>query len=172
MWSFNPAVYLNHAWSKTNSGWGKTSLILFYTYIWLSIIKCTWGVIDPTFLGRTTCFFTKDTSEFDETFMLALVRGASLFALAFFVYADKGGLHSWNVGFVTFFILVWTCISKVTLLDKMDKKMYEACIGGAKVGKISMWAATAWILVAFVTVLVDERMVDNSTEGERTSLNV
>lgn len=170
MWSFNPSVYLNHAWDKTNSGWGKTSLILFYVYIWLGILKCIYGVIDPTMMGRATCF-TTGASEVEEALILGLFRGIFLFALAFLIYADKGGLHSWNVGFVTFFVLAWVWIAKATIFDKMDAAVYDECIG-AKFGKISMWISISWILLAFVTILVDERMADNATEGESTSLVV
>jgi hypothetical protein len=170
MWTFNPAVYLSHAWSKTNSGWGKTSLVLFYVYIWLGILKCTWGVFDPTFLGGATCYMT-GASEFEENFMLGLIRGSCLFALAFLIYADKGGLHSWNVGFVTFVCLAWMWIAKATVLSKMDTTMYDECVGG-RAGKISVWISMVWLLLAFVTVLVDERMADSATDGERLSLNV
>ena len=170
MWSFNPAVYLSHAWSKTNSGWGKTSLVLFYVFIWLGILKCTWGVFDPTFLGRTTCYTTGASSEFEENFILGLIRGMCLFTLAFLLYADKGGLHSWNVGFVTFVVLAWLWIARASILTKMDTTMYEECVGGWA-GK-SVWISTVWILLAFVTILVDERMADRTTEGERVSLNV
>jgi uncharacterized membrane protein len=170
MWSFNPSVYLSHAWSKTNSGWGKTSLILFYVYIWLGIIKCIYGVIDPTMMGRVTCFMT-DTSKFEEAFILGLIRGIFLFALAFLIYADKGGLHSWNVGFVTFFVLAWVWIYKATILNKMDVAMQDECVG-AKFGKISMWISISWILLAFVTFLIDERMAARASEGESTSLVV
>lgn len=93
-----------------------------------------------------------------------------LFTLAFLLYADKGGLHSWNVGFVTFVVLVWLWIARASILTKMDTTMYEECVGGWA-GK-SVWISTVWILLAFVTILVDERMADRATEGERVSLNV
>ena len=170
MWSFNPAIYLGHAWTKTNSGWGKTSLVLFYVFIWLGILKCAWGVFNPTFLGRTTCYMT-GASEFEQNFMLGLIRGMYLFALAFLFYADKGGLHSWNVGFVTFVVLAWLWIARASILTKMDTAMYEECVGG-RTGKISLWISTVWILLAFATIVVDERMADRVTEGESASLNV
>jgi hypothetical protein len=72
---------------------------------------------------------------------------------------------------VTFFVLAWVWIAKATIFDKMDAAVYDQCIG-TKFGEIGMWISISWILLAFVTILVDERMADNATEGESTSLVV
>ena len=167
MWSINPAVYLKHAWEKTNSVWGKIALVLFYTFLWLGILKAIWGLIDPTFLGRFSCF--SKATGFDETLELALTRGICLFVLAFFIYADKGGLHSWNVGFVAFFMLMWIWIVKATMINQMKASMYEECIGWMGV---SMWIGPIWIVLALLLVIVDERKGDGGTEGERQALTV
>lgn len=170
MWTLNPAIYLKHAWEKTNSGWGKASLILFYLFIWLGILKTIFGVVDPTFLGKTTCYIegTK-MSSFEESMFMTFIRGMCLWSLAFLIYADKGGLHSWNVGFVTFFVLAWFWIAKAGMINKMSSSMYDECIGG--LGAF-MWIGPVWIVVAFVLILVDEKKGDSGTAGETQSLVV
>jgi hypothetical protein len=164
MWSFNPAVYLRRAWDKTNSGWGKASLVLFYLFVWLSIIKSIWGVIDPTYMGKASCY-TEGMSEFNASLVTALIRGISLFAAAFFIYADKGGLHSWNVGFVAFFVIVYFWIAKASVLEEI----HNECMGS--MAKF-MWITPLWVVVAFIAVVIDERMGESGTEGERQPINV
>jgi hypothetical protein len=169
MWTFNPAVYMRHAWDKTNSWWGKTSLILFYLFIWLGIIKSVYGVIDPTFAGVFSCMMT-DTSAFQESLTLTMIRGLSLFSLGFLVYADKGGLHTWNVSFVSVFVLVWMWIQKVGMIDAMGPAILEECAGGMGSAG-SLWISIVWILLALLGVIVDEQMGDGASAGEREPLH-
>ncbi|CAB9498214.1 expressed unknown protein [Seminavis robusta] len=165
MWSLNPAFYLQHAWAKTNSGWGKMSLVLFYLFIWLGILKCLYGLFDPTMMGRLTCFM-KYTNSNDDIFFFMMARGCFLYGLAFLVYADKGGLHSWNVGFVTVVVLLWIWIAECTF-SKMDKALYDECVGG--MGNW-VWVSIAWVLLTFIGIVVDEKKADNGTEAERSNL--
>jgi hypothetical protein len=166
MWTFNPAVYMRHAWDKTNSWWGKMSLVLFYLFIWLGIIKSVYGVIDPTCAGVFSCMMT-DLSSFQESLVLTMVRGWSLFSLAFLIYADKGGLHTWNVGIVACIMLAWVWMAKTGILDTMEPSMLEECVGWMS---HMVWILPVWIIVTFVGVVVDEKMGDGASVGEREPL--
>jgi len=166
MWAINPSVYLNHAWEKTNSKYGKTALVMFYLFVWLGILKAVWGLINPGFLGQLHCYLP-DLEGYEASFVTAMMRGLCLFTLAFLVYADKGGLHSWNVGFVTFFVLMWIWIAQSSMIKPMDDHTFHKCIGK---WWHSMWVTPVWIVLAFLLTLMDERQGDDSTAAERQPL--
>ena len=165
MWSINPSVYLHRAWDKTNSPYGKVSLVLFYLYIWIGILKCLYGLFDPTMMGMTSCLHG---GEDDATFAM-MSRGLFLFALAFLVYADKGGLHSWNVGFVTVVSFVWIGIVW-NAISSMPEEVYEGCGLGGNMPRAMVALTIAWLLATCIGIVVDEKKADNGTEEERTTL--
>jgi hypothetical protein len=72
---------------------------------------------------------------------------------------------AWNVGFVAFFYLVWVWIAKASVLEQA----HNECMGS--MAKF-MWITPLWIVVAFISVVVDERMGDSGTERERQPINV
>lgn len=163
MWSFNPAVYLRHAWDSTSTPWGRVSLLLFYTFIWVGIILGIWSVISPESLG-INCLFDAASSE-DLATIRVLMRGMNLFLVGFLFYADKSGLHSWNVGMVAAFCLVWSWIWTSFLSDANIPEC------GAVWGSTA-WIWPAWIVLALVGILLEEKLGDNGTAEERQNLNV
>ena len=38
--------YLRQAWDATNSKWGKTCIVLFYSFLWIQILGCTYSLFD------------------------------------------------------------------------------------------------------------------------------
>ena len=162
MWSFNPAVYLQHAWGSTRTMWGRLSLILFYSFIWISILSALWSLIAPESQGMD-CIFGNASNK-DLATLRVLLRGINLFVIAFLFYADKSGLHSSNVGIVTVVVLLWTWMWHSYL--KGSER--PAC---AAVWDSWKWIWPAWVGIAFVTILLDEKLGDDGTEEERQNLN-
>ena len=143
--------------------------MLFYLFLWFIIAKSLWGIIDPTLGGQTDCYMSSITTDFAASVVYLLMRGVSLFSLTFSLYADKAGLHSWNVGLIAVVAIVWTVVTKVTFIDSIDDDMKDSCFRGAM---ISMWGSTVWIVAAFVAIVIDERMADSGSAGENQPLNV
>ena len=163
MWSFNPAVYLRHAWDSTKTPWGRLSLVLFYTFIWVLIISDLWSVISPESQGLDCLFETASTK--DLATITVLMRGVNLFGVGFLFYADKNGLHSWNVGMVTVFSLVWWWMWS-SFLSSAD---FPEC---GVVWDSAVWIWPVWIVLAFVGILMEEKLGDNGTPEERQNLTV
>ena len=171
MWSFNPMTYLNHAWTSTNSWWGKVSLVLFYVYVWLMILCGIFSLFYP--LSGMDCLFDDEVDATDgggpdETLTAGLMRGLNLFLVAFLFYVDKSGLHSSNVGFVAVVNAIWMWMW-YGILDGN----FEGC---ASAWSDMAWIWLVWIVLAFITIVIDERMVgtdsaDADGEGERKPLN-
>ena len=167
-------TYLNHAWTSTNSWWGKVSLVLFYVYVWLLIINGIFSLFYP--LSGLDCLFDDDGVDDasgggggpDETLAAGLLRGLNLFLVAFLFYADKSGLHSSNVGFVTVVNAIWMWMW-YGILDGNFK-------GCASAWSDMSWIWLVWIVLAFITIVIDERMGgsdsgDEDGTGERQPLN-
>lgn len=173
----NPMTSIRDAWSKTNSIYGKISLVLFYSMIWLSILKCVFGLFDPTMMGIMTCMMDTSAGGDDDKaadmppFVLLMVRGAFLFALAFLLYAHHGGFHSWNVGFLVLVMCIWVAIAEHSF-QQMPENMYEKCMGIHFNLNDWIWVICIWLIAAVVGVSVDERMADEGTAEERVALAV
>jgi hypothetical protein len=93
----NPMFYLKHAWDNTQSVWGKMTIVLFYVYIWIMIITSFMYMVWPNLMGK--CFLEKE-SDFGSATIVALQRIGNLFAVGFYLYADRGGIRFWNVTMV------------------------------------------------------------------------
>eukprot|EP00529_Nitzschia_sp_RCC80_P036367 CAMPEP_0113473808 /NCGR_PEP_ID=MMETSP0014_2-20120614/18242_1 /TAXON_ID=2857 /ORGANISM="Nitzschia sp." /LENGTH=164 /DNA_ID=CAMNT_0000366601 /DNA_START=479 /DNA_END=973 /DNA_ORIENTATION=+ /assembly_acc=CAM_ASM_000159 len=161
-------TYLKHAWDSTNSWWGKVSLVLFYVYVWLMIISGIYSLFYP--LSGLGCLFDDveaDAGGPDETLAAGLTRGINLFLVAWLFYVDKSGLHSSNVGFVAVVTVIWYWMW-YSILDGS----FEGC---AAIWSDLAWIWLVWIVLAFVTIVIDERMPGNSGDadgaGERQPLN-
>lgn len=81
------------------------SLNLFYTFIWVLIILSVWSIINPESQGMGCVF--GNASKKDLSALQVLFHGENLFIVGFLFHADKGGLHSWNMGMVTVFAVLW-----------------------------------------------------------------
>ena len=157
-------TYLNHAWTSTNSWWGKVSLVLFYVYVWFWIITGIYSLFDP--LTGLDCLFDYDDAVDatgsgggpDETLAAGLIRGLNLFVVAFLFYVDKAGLHSSNVGFVAVINAIWLWMW-YGILDGN----FEGC---ASAWSDMAWIYLVWIVLAFITIVIDERMMVGSDSGD------
>lgn len=161
-------TYLNHAWASTNSWYGKLSLVLFYVYVWFWILVGIYSLFYP--LSGVDCLFDGEESDTDMALAAGLIRGLSLFVVAFMFYVDKTGLHSSNVGFVAVVGVIW-----MWLWYGMVDGNFDGCPSFK--GDMG-WIWLVWIAVAFITVVIDERMMGNNNDsrdengtGERQPLN-
>jgi len=146
------------------------SLILFYLFIWIGIIKCIYGLFDPTMMGTITCFLPKDDKDDNKDnhrpIFFLVARGLFLYALGFLCYVDQGGLHSWNVRFLAVVCLAWICMVERTF-SNLEDAVYEECVGNY--GNL-VWVSVVWIILFVVGTFIDEKMADNGTAEERASL--
>jgi hypothetical protein len=163
-------TYIKHAWDATNTWWGKVSLVLFYVWIWALIVMSVYSLFDP--LSGMDCLFDMGNKHVDDEMDIAAVlsRGLNLYLVCFLFYADKAGLHSSNVGFVGGVTIVWWWIWMMFLRGVTDT---TACAG---MWTDYAWVWPAWIVLTFITVLIDERMgtsstAVNGTADERRALN-
>jgi hypothetical protein len=148
-------TYLNHAWNGTNTWWGKISLVLFYLFIWVNILSGIWSLIVPESQGMD-CLFD---DEGDHAKTSLLTRGCNLFGVAFLFYADKSGLHSWNVGTVGVVCILWFWMWMMFL------KGNESEASCAAIWSDWAWIWPVWIVFAFFTILIDEKMGNRTTDG-------
>ena len=153
MWSFNPIVYLQHAWSATKTVWGKIALVLFYLFIWLTILSALWSFIAPGSQGASCYLDTLDSSMKGE--YIAGMRLYFLTLILFFFYADKGGLHVWNVSFVAVYaVLIAFFINSMTYP--------ETCYGA----KTANWLWAAWAVLALIFAVLEDRLGDRGSAEE------
>lgn len=110
------------------------------------------------------CLFDHASSK-DLPTITVLLRGVNFFLIGFLFYADKGGLHSGNVGIVTVFALVWYALW-MNFVNSSDIAMCGTLWGGFA------WIWPVWIVVALVTVLLEEKFGDRGTAEERQNLTV
>lgn len=159
MWSFNPSVYLQHAWSSTKTVWGKIALILFYLFIWLTILSSLWSIIFPGSQGASCYLDTLDASMENE--YIAGMRMYSLTLIAFLFYADKGGLHVWNVSIVAVYAVLVGFINNSMTFP-------EACKGY----KTFTWVWAGWAILALVFLALEDQLGDSGSPEETQPINV
>ena len=54
----------------------------------------------------------------------------------------------------------------------LDSDVYTCVLGSKAMTTSMLWIVVIWILLAFIGIVIDERMADNGTSGERMALNV
>jgi uncharacterized membrane protein (DUF485 family) len=143
----NPAVHLKHAWDNTHSMWGKMTIVLFYIFIWVMIVTSFMWMVWPTWMGG--CFLGKE-SDYGSSTIVTLKRTGSLFALGFFLYADRGGIRFWNVTmvFVVAMLNFWFLWSWAKNWTEMDGAPKHCNDGGVSTQIIvgAVWISVSWIL--------------------------
>lgn len=159
MWSFNPSVYLQHAWSATKTFWGKIALVLFYLFIWLTILSSLWSIVVPGSQGASCYLDTLDPSVKSD--YIAGMRMFNLTLIAFFFYADKGGLHVWNVSIVAVYALLIAWLNSSMTYP-------ESCRGA----KTATWSWAAWAVLAMIFAVLEDRLGDRGSAEETQPINV
>lgn len=166
--SFNPMFYLNHAWSATHSVWGKASIVLFYSFVWIQIIWAIQIVIAPK--AGWGCFFTT-AGEYEEASFKSIQRQQNILAIGFFLYADRGGIKVWNVTMVAVTMAVWTWALHTFIVGYQNANNAPDCPGGIQSLHTIMWMQTIWSIVPVLCSLLDERAGRTSgTSGESAPL--
>lgn len=162
---WNPRPHVRHAWADAHTVYGKISLVLFYTLIWLLIVMSAWQVIFPYSMGGkcwSDGLFKKQQNA--QALAVALCRSANVLWIGFLSYADVGGFKIKNITMVTTVIVVYTlCFVPVMKL-------------GQELGCIScQWQMSifpAWAISALIFALVDEKKADRGTREENQNLTV
>jgi len=171
--AWNPFLHLKHAWSKLTTIWGKIALILFYSYIWLTILSCIVALIFPGSRGME-CVIGTVTDPWSRVLYVEMLRVFNLFLLGFLLYADVGGLQIKNVAFVALFTVVCVGIMLGSLrnLQNADEIKYKAMDDCFTPYVRASWAAVAWIIVSLVMTVMEEKLGEQGTEEERQPLSV
>ena len=160
-------VYLRHAWDATNSNYGKGTIVLFYSFIWIQILWAVETVIAPK--AGWECLYG-DVGEYAELCIKNWVRQMNLFLIGFLLYADRGGIKVWNTAmvFVFFLFLTLLWLSAFKLLETAsDAPSCDKTFGSLR---FLMWLQIIWSALAMVFALVDDRMGGVVTEEETTPL--
>ena len=162
---WNPRPHVQHAWADARTVYGKISLVLFYTLIWLLIVMSAWQIIFPYSMGvRCWCDGLLKKEHDAQSMMVALVRSANVLMIGVLSYADVGGFKIKNISMVT---IVLTAFSLCFVpLVKMGQTL--GCIS-------SLWQISifpSWAILALIFALVDDKKADHGTREENQSLTV
>jgi hypothetical protein len=165
--TWNPLVHLGHAWSRLHTIWGKIGLVLFYSFIWLGVLSISWSILYPGSQGMQ-CLIDSQEDPWSQALYVSLLRSLNIFGLGFLLYADTGGLHFKNVGFVTIFIAGGNLTGYFGFSAARDAATsHSDCFMPLY---IRMWVSIVWIVVAFVCTVLEERLGDRGTAAENQPL--
>lgn len=150
--SANPVMHLKHAWDNTHGWAGKACIVLFYIFLWCNIVMNFVQIVRPSSFN-SDCFW-KGESEYGMRAMQGLNFQSSLFALGFFLYADRGGIRFWNVTMV----LIVSFLSWFTMYEWMNhyaslEGAPKHCMGGSN---WMMWMWIGWIGAAWLLSIVEQ----------------
>lgn len=165
MIAWNPVPHVRHAWSGTNTIWGKIALVLFYSFIWVGIVGNAWFVLFPD-----ECFTNIGLQGDDgdaQTTLTALMRSCSVMMVGFLLYADVGGLQVKNVAMVAVFV-----VAAVLCLAPSVGPILGREEAGCVAAVARLWIRAVWIVVALLFAVIDDKMADSGTEEENASLTV
>ncbi|KAL7576849.1 hypothetical protein ACA910_013862 [Epithemia clementina (nom. ined.)] len=163
--------YLRHAWEKTHSIWGKACIVLFYSFLWVNIVWSLAVAIDPWLVCECTAAHTPESEAFAG---IQCVRVINVFAVGFFLLADRGGIHLWNVAmvFVINSIASWPLLALATHYKPIVESDAD-CTASLQSLQITTWAMVVWSALALVASFLDARQETSTnagTTGERTPL--
>jgi hypothetical protein len=151
---------MKHAWEDARTTWGKFAVVLFYSLIWFSILSSLWSLAVPTSQGGQ-CLMDETMRKGSYHMFSAVTRSLNLFIVGFMFYADVGGLKLKNITMVTIFLVA------NSLIFMSMKSELKQCGMQSMLYWWPGWAAVAW-----VCMILENRMSDRGTEDERQSLNV
>jgi len=134
---WNPVPYVQHAWCRMQTVYGKIALLLFYSYIWCCIVGALFTMIFPrTALHLIECL-DGDAST------LVMIRELTFLLIGFLLYADMGCLTIQNVAMVTIFMT--GCSVFFATLD---------C------GMAGMsWFDPVWLVATLILTILDDKLI-------------
>jgi len=169
--NWNPLVYLQHAWSQVSTIWGKLGLILFYSFLWITIFSAVWTILSPESQG-IACI-VEDLDAWPRNLFVWILRSFNIFLLGFLLYADTKGLHPKNVAFVAIFAAgcLWSTRSGFRTLSNTNAAKYDAEAECFQPLLTAAWVWFGWILAALVCTVMEEKLGDHGSEEERQPIS-
>lgn len=174
----NPVYYMKQNWKLTHSIWGKISIILYYSWIWFHIVASIASVIHP-FKGLPTsgACLPQHFSHSDTLMAATYIRELSIYAIGFWLYADRGGIFIGNIAYVTIVYVTWVFLHLYDFVAPLRNIVeFEPCVDDiATLMHPGIWFfMVGWLLLAGVTAVVDATRVPTTTttSSETTPLNV
>ena len=169
--TWNPLAYLQHAWSQLSTVWGKIGLVLFYSFLWLTIFSAVWSIISPNSQGMD-CIID-DLNAWSQALFVWMHRSFNIFLLGFLLYADTKGLHTKNVAFVALFAAgcLWSTHAGFRVLGNTNAAKYDAEAECFRPLLTAAWVWFGWVLGALVCVVMEEKLGDHGSEDERQPLS-
>ena len=161
----NPIHYLKHAWSNTNSIWGKICIVLFYVFIWLQIIGAVWSMFDITGGGAWDCMWDSVSAK-DQAMIMSTMKVMNFWILGFMLYADRGGIKVWNV----LMVAVWYLIQWLMYKPIITAFLEDPCPDELQQMNTAMIVSIVWIFLAVLFSFVDNRKADSGTSEENQAL--
>ncbi|KAL7576812.1 hypothetical protein ACA910_013829 [Epithemia clementina (nom. ined.)] len=164
---WNPMNHVLHAWEKTHSSWGKISIVTFYSFVWINVVWALALVVNPWIGYECAASHAPDAETFVAT---TLFRGQNMFALGFFLYAERGGIKVGNVA-MAFIVHALVCCTIFTLADHYSAMDVNVdCVDGFDSLRVTMWVLIGLSGLALVTAILDAAHATASSSEERTPL--
>jgi len=165
---WNPRPHIRHAWTDAKTAWGKISLILFYSLIWLEILSAAWSIIVPTSQGANCLLeaasISAEKHAAARALLIATYRAACVITIGFFAYADVGGLQVKNVAMVM--IVVTGFVLAFLPITSMARE------ANCRAVIVQMWLWPIWAATALVFAIMEDKLGDHGTAEERGNLVV
>ena len=155
----NPMHYLRQAWDGTHSQWGKACIVLFYSFLWIQILGCTYSLFDIK--TGWDCLYENVSSQNEIDFLAGTMRVSNLWILGFFLFADRSGIKVWNVFMVWFFYQVQWLLYKPVMTSFME----GSCPNELRAFNVTMIVTGIWISLALVSSFMEERAAPTGPES-------
>ena len=127
--------------------------MLFYLFIWFTILSSLLTLVVPSSQGASCVLDPLDPTTKEG--YIAGMRMYSLTLIAFLFYADKGGLHVWNVSIVAVYAVL------IAILNN-SMTYPEACSSMCTF----IWIWTVWAVLALVFAVLEDKLGDSGTAEE------
>jgi hypothetical protein len=167
MMGWNPLHYVQHAWTKTKTLWGKLSLILFYSLIWITILTSLIQLVWPR-IHDLRCFLdvvVKDNDKHakDAAKMIVIMsRCINVVLIGVMAYADMGGLTVKNVATTTVLVSCYTAAS----YPSQAVAMAAGCVEDSNWSPLWWLVYPGWALVALICTILEDKLGEGGESAE------
>lgn len=145
----NPMHYLRSAWDGTHSVWGKTCIVLFYSFLWIQILGCAYSLFDIK--TGWDCLYENLSSQGEIDFVAGTMKVSNLWILGFFLFADRGGIKVWNVCMVWIFYMAQWLLYKPVMTGFLE----GSCPSELQTFDISLLVTGIWISLALLSSFME-----------------
>ena len=159
----NPISVIKQAWEGANTGWGKASIILFYSFLFIQIFGTIYSMFD-TKTGWDCLWSTLNAN--DVNLVVGTMKVVNFWILGFMLYGHFGGMKVTNIFTVFVFYLGQYLMYKPVFTNFLE----ASCPDELHVFNISMIVTIIWIALALLFSGIEMKLGSDSTGGEESYL--